>query len=193
MSHVECGHRFGWIRGYFNFPVWLDEGIASNFSNFPDESENHLYELLKKNPQLNSLTALNSLSAWQSAFFSDHESVEKQYGFCRWVAKDLMSAYGMNPLQEYLGGKGDFRDLFGKTLKDYENDGAKTLEKSASTPGKITFVHPTASWKVAGLWTLQTGIVIAFFGYLLLWTIRQVWGLARAIAPLIINKPRCVV
>jgi hypothetical protein len=181
MSHIECTSRYGWMNGYFHFPVWLDEGIASNFSNFSQSSEKHFIELLSKNHEVVSLTKLNTIFSWQSALFTNHDTFEKQYGYSRWIAKDLMGTYGMNALKEYLSGKTSFAAVFGMTLEEYENNWVETNKRNSLLPNGVNLIYPSASWKVIGLWTLQTAVIAAFFSYLLLWTVRQVMKLFRAV------------
>jgi hypothetical protein len=182
ISHVNCSSRYGWIRGYFNFPIWLDEGIASNFSNFPQDSEKHFNELLKINPEAISLTTLNSIFSWQSALFNNHDNFVKQYGYSRWITKDLMSTHGMHSLKQFLSGKADFQSLFGKTLTEYENTWVETQKKNGLIPEGVTLIYPSISWKVICLWTLQSVALISFILFLVLWTIRQSFKIVKAIA-----------
>ena len=181
ISHVNYNSRNGWMKSYINYPIWLDEGIASSFSDFPQHSRPYLNNLLKENPTLNSLTRLNNLFAWQSELFRDHDNFVKQYGYSLWITEDLINIYGMDKLKKYLNGDISFLQLAGKTLSDYETDWIKNRKQNKLIPDNVHLVYPSISMKVLSLWIVQTLIFLIFVSFLSLWTIRQIFKVIRIV------------
>jgi hypothetical protein len=176
ISHVNAAMRYGWIKGYFNWPLWLDEGIASVQSNFWQNTPENFKKLLEMDPHVTSISKLNSLVAWNNGFSLGHDNFLKQYCYSEIVAADIIKKRGFDTIKRFFRGDITESELLGSDIHTYEK---KLLASSVLKHTGIQLQYPDVSFNVKLLWTMQFIIPLLVMVYLLMWLTRQGFKICR--------------
>lgn len=177
ISHVNAAMRYGWVKGYFSWPVWLDEGIASVQSNFWQHTPEHLKTLVEKDPHVTSISKANSTVAWNSGFSLGHDNFLKQYCYAEIVAKDIIRKRGFDTIKRFFRGDITESELLGSDIHTYEK---KLLASPELEQTGIQLQYPDAAFNVKFLWAMQFIIPLLVIVYLLMWLTRQGFKICRA-------------
>lgn len=182
ISHVNAASRYGWLRNYYHVPIWLDEGIASNMSNFWQHSYDHFISLLNQNPKITSLTKLNNLMDWNNGFVISRDNYLKQYGYSLLFTKDLIENIGFDNVKTILINEKNFAILLGKNLYEYEIDWIAKQKRLHVLPEATELQYPSVPLKITILWIIQSILIIGTILYMILWSVRQIFKILRYIS-----------
>ncbi|MFH1160780.1 MAG: hypothetical protein V1733_07520 [bacterium] len=179
MSHLYMSRRFGYLSYVFLLPKWFDEGCASMIQEY-SYPENHLDTYLKETPTLVPLTSLKHPWNWEAMEGMDQGMMStKGYGHLRSFMGDLMTQYGMDKIRSYAGELSCnfrpnkvFRDIFGISLADADQQWLENQKKTGSLPTETTFVSLSFDFSIFLKWLIIFAVIAFPVILILRWLIR---------------------
>ncbi|MHC4942257.1 MAG: hypothetical protein ACYTG7_04490 [Planctomycetota bacterium] len=182
LSHLYLTHKMGFFRHRLTVPAWLDEGMASIVQNSEWQTMKSLGDFLQRSPHLVPPSATPNLIFWLNAMHHAGSHGVKQYIFARHFTTYLLELYGREKVMDYLesgtfdeGVNERFERLFGRTLKEVENQWLAMMKQDGKIPEQTAYVeYPLNPFIPA---KFAVALVVALI--LALWIFRQFFRLIR--------------